>query len=100
MKRAITTIAAGILIVTVLADPYTFCFSGSDACFPAPFWQTAFGLTDILLLAWVVRLVWRKRADLAIWAMLAGLRTFVMVLPGSYTASERNRTSGSTSQPS
>lgn len=65
MSRLAMIALIGILILTVLLDPYTLHYNGSDAILPGPWWQRALGLGSVVLLVLVAALIWRAALEKA-----------------------------------
>lgn len=77
MSRVAGVILIGVLIVTILVDPYTLRLNASDVIAQAPWWQTAIGLLSMGLLASVAVSLWRGRNARA--SKLLGIETLVTI---------------------
>lgn len=58
--RALSIAVTVLLVLAVLADPYTLRASGSDSIVLAPWWQLLLGLADVALLLVVGLLLFRR----------------------------------------
>ncbi len=73
MPGILLPIGVALVALSVVTDPYTFHFTGSDAFVAAPVWQSGLALLDIALLVSGAVLLLRDVKRVAFFVLLADL---------------------------